>query len=896
MNKSASWFVIPSVCLALLSSCSTVEEPKVVPQPVTIKVTRPSAILGLSVNGPADDFAPSTHAQSGDSVVTFTTNEGGKEQVFSVPVGAQWTDAREVRAPRATDGLPPSLVRNTGTVARGDRSDASSVVFAVSAAVQRQLATFLQTAGTIHGGSDLFEQRANGRIRSVDEINSQSWDAHPAIGRKDSIELLVFSSDRSTTLGFSAPYSNATYSDGSGRARKGNADLWYSFRRIGDSAWSEPTNLATAGDSINLLSNEYSPFLYCVHATPHLIFASDRKGSMDIYDAELKIDWANRIIDAPRVKEIETDSGPLNTSSDEMFPFIPYPHVRAVQRELYFSSNHFAKLQPDSARIGGFGGLDVYAVRATLMCGDNTTSTPPPPPPQKRGSITYVVDVFDATTKARVPQPMLRVELLGSTPVTLLDTTAQSYSVTFDSVLLGGQSRIAIRSQGGSSFTDKPCSNPDPIIVHYNVASLTRRVARTSPRKVPYDTTVYEQPPAIKVSRGLRLRDTISVGTALPVGRQYQVEGMTSNQRIIIGRDTVVKVDSIPPVLARKKRLTREVVDTTWAYDTTYVRANPVMGLSMLSRDGYCSISVPQNDTIVRDTVWVYPVRELAPLCVQIFESADSARNVPYFQTAFWEVNTKAGYERHLERLKNGDLRRAKWVELNYNNQYWGKRPGDSTSNRLDRRREEYAEKAKLIERNLDSLSDRTLSLLRSFWEYDGAKPEAKFIVSMLAFSDYRPINLGEFVSDTSIAYVATSYDSVSRRIMPGSRVLIEPGADLRGKDNDTLSKLRAYFGYRAVYERLERDSLFRVLHQKGLVLLPDATMDPAEYDKRIKSARVVLLAEGRRVDATAIPRNRGYGKGDDDFYKLDWIRRVDVQVRRVRLNGEAWVDPECCR
>jgi hypothetical protein len=407
---------------------------------------------------------------------------------------------------------------------------------------------------------------------------------------------------------------------------------------------------------------------------------------------------------------------------------------------------------------------------------------------------------------------------------------------------------------------------------------------------------VYEQPPAIKVSRGLRLRDTISVGTALPVGRQYQVEGMISNQRIIIGRDTVVKVDSIPPVLARKKRLTREVVDTTWAYDTTYVRANPVMGLSMLSRDGFCSISVPQNDTIVRDTVWVYPVRELAPLCVQIFESADSARNVPYFQTTFWEVNTRDGYKRHLERLKGGDLKIAQWVELNRNYKHWRDDDPEVTNARVARRRKEYEEKAELIERNLDTLSSRTLSLLRSFWEYDGPKPEAKFIVSMLAYSDFRKIDVGQFISDTSIAYVATSYDSVSRRIMPGARVLIRPDADLRGTDNETLSKLRAYFGYRAVYERLERDSLFRDLQRKGLVLLPDATMDPAEYDKRIKSARVVLLAEGRRVDSSDKPRKQVYGNGDDDLYKLDWKRRVDVQVRRVRLNGEAWVEPECCR
>jgi hypothetical protein len=365
---------------------------------------------------------------------------------------------------------------------------------------------------------------------------------------------------------------------------------------------------------------------------------------------------------------------------------------------------------------------------------------------------------------------------------------------------------------------------------------------------------------------------------------------------VIVGRDTVVVVDSLPPLIARKKRFTRDVIDTTWSYDTTYVRANPTMGLSTLSRDGYCMIPVPQQDTVVHDTVWVYPVRELAPLCVQIFESSDSARNVPYFQTAFWEVNTRAGYRRHMERLRNGDLRPASWVELNYANQYWGKRPGDTSTDRLERRRNDYAEKAGLIDRNLDSLSTRTLDLLRSFWQYDGSKPEAKFVISMLAYSDYRPIRRGRYVSDTAVAYVSTSYDSVAKRIMPGTAVTIKPGSSITGTDNDTLSKLRAYFGYRSVLEYLERDSLFQDLQRKGLVLLPDATIDPAEYKARIQSARVIVLAEGRYVDTTEIPRNRGYGKGNDDYYKLDWIRRVDVHVRRVRLNGDAWVEPECCR
>jgi hypothetical protein len=705
----------------------------------------------------------------------------------------------------------------------------------------------------------------------------------------------VFSSDRFAEVGYSAPYGNATYKTDGGEQRTGNADLWYSFRRIGDSTWSAPRNLASIGDSINTSSNEYSPFIYCAHTSPHLLFSSDRRGTFDIYDARLIIDWNAQTITLVQTQPVLQDSAVVRATSNDLFPFVPYPHYATTHRDLYFSSDYFEQFQPDSARAAGYGGLDIYALRASLDCQpvQQEVDTFQPPQQRRRGSITYNLTVLDNATKQPVQAPYLSLEI-GSR--IKMDTASATITMVLDSASLDTLTEVSFRAAGGSTYLNQPCQGAEPVLTEYIAPTVSRTFVRERSRAVDYDSVVVVQPPSVRVERMVEKLDTLPAGTTLPADKSYRFAGVTSTQQLIIGSMHAVTEDSVPPAISETKRFQRTFYDTTWAYDTAYVQSRLMAAPSQLTRFAVHVVPVPDSDIVINDTVWLQPVMEVAPLCMEMFESSDSVRNIPYFQTAFWEVNTRNGYERHMARLRQGDLRSASWVELNWKNKYWASRSPGDISPRLQRRREEYREMAGLIDEGLDSMTTRSLRLLHSFMEYDGDKPEAKFVMSMLAYSDYRPITLGRFISDTAVTYMATSYDSVAKRIQPATAVHIRANASLVGKDNDTLSKLRAYYGYRAVYQRLRQDSLFAGLEQAGLVLLPDEIADPNTYYERLKKARVIVLAEGRYVDTSEMPKRSTYGSRVDDYYSLDWVRRVDIQVRRVRLRGDTWIDPECCR
>ncbi len=891
-NRHRSLLVWGLVLALGICSCATTEQKKEAPSGKNI--ARPSGILGRSVNSRGDDFAPSNVVAAGNSSMVFTSNIDGREVMKSIAIGREYTDDTLAARIDTIQGLPPQLVRHTGTAARAYAADKSSTVFAVSAAIHTNTASFLRVAGSIHGGSDLFEERSDGSIRSIDEVNSPAWEAHPAVARLGNMELMVFSSDRyATNVGFSAPFQGAKHVGKMGDTIVGNADLWLTFRRVGDSSWSAPRNLAGFGPAynINTDSNEYSPFLYCTEFTPHLLFASNRTGSYDLYDATLEIDWNGRNVRVTSVTPMPYGAGQVNTVHSELFPFVAYPHVQARQRDLIFSSDRFSRERPDSARAAGYGGLDLYSVKVGLQCGEN-------PPQVSKGSIRYRLVLLDRTTNDTTVRNGRIISFINGRQV--MDSVAHTldYFISADSLQIG--QKVRIRSLGTSSYSAHACKEQQPILTHYASRSISRRLLRTVSRPETYLVDITTQARTVKTNHVVERRDTLAHGQSKPplryLKKSYRLEA-TADRRIVIITDSTIVVDSTPPptnVVAQRKRT---VTDSVFAFDTVYYESATRPALSSLTRAGDLTIATPSADTVVIDTIYLEPQYELAPPCVEVFQSSDSIRNVPYFQTAFWEVNTSAGYARHMVRLRGGDLRQAQWIELNYKNSYWGGDDPENISQKLRDRREEYRRKAELIDRNIDSLADRTMMMLRKYWQSDSANSDAKFVISMLAFSDFRPVKLGHYIADTAITYIATSYNDEISQINPSTRVIIRRNASLVGESNDTLSKLRAYFGYQSVYERFAKDSLLNYLRQRGLVLLPTDVADPKEYDRRIKSARVVILAEGRYVDTSVIPKNKEYGNDPDNDYRLlDWVRRVDVQVRRINYRGDSWEKPECCR
>ena len=856
---------------------------------------RPVGAFGRAVNTKGDEFAAGYESTRQDSFLMFTSNVSGRETVYRVPLPRVATDdsVRTMGAPYHE--MPSALARNTGTVA----SNNHTTVFAISAAVQKDLARILKTSGAVVGGSDIFERRQGGETRNIEELNSSAWDAQPAISVLKNAEVMIFSSDRMSTDGFSAPYEGAEYQLKDGRVIRGNADLWYSFRTLGSERWSEPRNFRPIQtlDSVNTPANEYSPFLYCIDGTPHLLFASNRSGNYDIYDASIEIDAARQRMSVRSVKRLPDGRDAVNTEAREMFPFVPFPHNTAASQLLVFSSDRFSTRDSMAALREGAGGLDLYRMTTQMMC--EVPDTTPKPPVITRGSIRYILTVIDGSTgQPTVRESFMNTMITGKNAKISLQASDRDIDFVIpptDSIIDGDL--VTFESIGGSTYNKRPCTEREPIITSYARRMISDRIRKVSPRQriVTYDTTM--QDAAIPVRRVVRLYDTLKLGQEyVPSSKRREFVEATSEGRLRIGRDTTVTVDSLPPQRTIVRQRTEFYNDTTFHYDTTYIPASDIRVPSVLTSSRSLVVRRPQRDTVIHDTVIVYPVMEAGAPCQQIFATSDSVRNVPYFQTGFWEVNNSTGYERHLDRLRKGDLEDASWIELNWRNKYWGSRAPGEVSERLIRRRTEYRKKAQIIDDNIDNLVERTSQMLKRFWRDHADDPNAKVIVSMMAYSDVRPIMAGRFISDTSVRYIAASYDSVGQSFGTPIAVGIRPSASLVGVDNDTLSKLRAYFGYTAVHERLAKDSLFSALRDKGLVVLPTDATTPEEYLQRVRSARIIVLAEGRKVDMTVNPRVRGYVGDDDDYYNLDAVRRVDVHVRRIDLRSASWVLPECCR
>ncbi|GMV53792.1 MAG: hypothetical protein D8M52_08830 [Chlorobi bacterium] len=875
--------------------------------------SRPAGLLGRSVNTPQDDFAPGTTTTHGNSTLTFTSKVDGRE-VLKV-VGMEYLPSDDTTAAKIDTvwALPPYLVRNTGTASGVDATKRGSTVFAVSAAPGKRLSAVLNTAGSIHGGSDLFEISSAGVVRSLDAVNSEAWDAHPAIARHGNMEILIFSSDRySGNTGYSAPYQGVTHTTPGGRAIVGNADLWVSFRSVTDSVWSKPVNLSGFGPAktINSDSNEYSPFIFCADYTPHLLFASNRGGSYDIYDAELKIDWVAKNVTVKSVTRLSNTPSEINTDFAELFPFVPYPHKTSQTQDLFFSSDRFSATKPEAAKAQGFGGLDIYRLKVNLLCEEppvQIVKEEPPkiekppvqePPKPLPGNITYTVTLINREKKDMSVQQGAISLKVDNRMIADSVCSKRTYKIPSSSLRIGQE--VSISAFGKSSFFAQPCKETLPIITGYTGEFVTATPLPDTKRREQYMKDTVIQNPPIKVRRIVPHRDTLAVyQTTLPAkykNKSYQIE-ITDQRRLVIVTDSLTFVDSLPPPTHTKVKRWRDVIVKNASYDTTIVSASEQRIPSAGSAKKPITIVVSEKDVVINDTIFMDPVYDIAPLCVEVFQGPDSTENVPYFQTAFWEVNTTAGYHRHMNRLRRGDLKGSPWIELHYRNSYWGGSDPTAVSPRLERRREEYRVKAKLIDRNIDSLCTRAGITLRKFWNADSVNPNAKLLISMQAFSDYRPIRTGSFISDSAVSYISTTYNESTNQIEPARLVQIKPGASLVGEDNDTLSKLRAYYGYQEVYKVLEQDSLFKELRRKGLVLTPTDVTDGRKFDARIAQARVIVLAEGKYVDESVIPKYKAYGvDADNDYRRLDWVRRVDVQVRMANLRGTKWERPDCCR
>jgi hypothetical protein len=264
----------------------------------------------------------------------------------------------------------------------------------------------------------------------------------------------------------------------------------------------------------------------------------------------------------------------------------------------------------------------------------------------------------------------------------------------------------------------------------------------------------------------------------------------------------------------------------------------------------------------------------------------------------------------------------ARWIELHPYNFYWGDRP-DYRSNLAARmkgrkaRIEQYIDYAKKVDENLQMLTDTVKNRYIDFLElHKDAKP--KLLIEIFAVSDQREVLRGWYIGDT-IKYRGSSYlgnneftyepvkiippkvDEATKTLVEIKPCSIELNAEgnngcvlginnSKTEMNTNLSRLRAWFGYKEVFNRLIESENFRKYLDAGLVALPD-------NDVPYSDANIIILTQGRRIDIidpkSPFPdANNPNGQG---FYDFDQIRRVEIRIRLLIDKQEVKVKDYCC-
>lgn len=742
------------------------------------------------------------------------------------------------------------------------------------------------------GGTDIFEfYYESGRLilRNLDHpLNSIFWDSHPAAAMDDNCNVvLIWASDRNDAGGFSSPFKSIVDLSRQSELNeyRGNTDLFFSFRINGK--WSKVKNLT----GINSENNEETPFIYCMCNNPTLLFASNRNGNYDIYYSKLSIDFDNQSI-AVVNQPIPVPGEDINSASKEFFPVVASPLSESgLGNMLYLSSNRNmnpTKIDKKTV-LQNFGGFDIYGFELpdALKC-----ETP---------KINYVLRLIDSTNaNAEVLSPYF--------------AKAEN-----DGRYVEGSSKMILKPgvkyafKAGSLYDKIECfEGLSKTISHYGV----RKITQIEPLVIRKDSTIeYTEINYRVVSKKTdTVRSTITIHKdellQLPQKKGRKIENitvqgdmMTVNFIELTEHETTEMVEE-----TKSRKFTVENIIPRW--DTAYTKTTrDYLPLSeKTKRDGGIFFDKIKEDITVIDTVYVWPQYYVYPPCEWKYEKdeIEYSKNVPYFQTCFWEVNTGENFNRHINLIRSARYADASFIELHSRNQYFGYRREDLNESQKqfrklknDNRTAKYRQYATAVDRNLAQMANEIgndiLPFFRQYDEHAGGT-QNKLVITINAYSDIRPIERGFYLGEQTVNYVSAAYDSINNKIINVNPISIAPMASLEDPLNDYLSKLRAYFGYQEIFKRLKMNDNFKYYFDNGWVLMPDALGSKAEFDKAFDKAKIIFLVEGRKVDSQVQAAKMGYIGEKGDYTTYDPVRRVDVIVKRLEWVGGQLKRPDCCQ
>ncbi|MBE2188756.1 MAG: hypothetical protein IAE98_04740 [Candidatus Kapabacteria bacterium] len=753
------------------------------------------------------------------------------------------------------------------------------------------------------GGADLFEFYKNREgkfeFKILDSpINSIFWDSHPTaitdtMPDGSCVTLLLWSSDRN------APFAERISLSGK-KFPGGNADLFYAFR-FADGTWTEVKTLA---QNINTESNEGTPFIYCSCCKPYLLFSSDRlkskAGDFDIFYTKLAIDYKKfeiKVLDdaqllGEKANESRSDINTINSFSDDRFPLVPLPHGLSSPDLIYFSSNRYDSKLDKQMKIGGTiianaGSYDIYRLPLPEFM-----NCPAPEPPTVKMNVALI---NLANPDEPVRMPVISLFDNNGNEIESRDLSQAEFEIK------GGKQYFI---KGGSHFNLLDCdSEPVKVLSGYLIPSDTivvigREIA-TEKRIVSALTSgLADFEKLHKIQYDTSYSELIVFGRKLKV--QHAQTVLITNPRLA---GAMMEYDQEITIVSSYDKLRRQTPKT--ASQASNARLSGAGANSEVSKNGGWNISPRTGDNLVfYDTVYVLPEYFVKPPCYCEFTEFMTGyeQNVPYYQTGFWEVNTLSNFRRDMNKLGRREFSEAKWVELHRNNQYFTNSP-----ERRQSRIYEYEKFAKIVDKNLDMMADIiNRRIIPAFSIIDSISGNEKLIISLDAWSDKRPVRRGWYIGDEVEYYEGVLHESVSHYDVTFKKVSIQSG-DLLNLNNDTLSKLRAYYGYHELITRLldtkKFGSAFYDYFEQGKVLLPDnralgsnvSNVGAFDPQSRIENAKIIFLIKGNYFDPTEFKIPKYIRNVDSSLYMLDTIRRIDLRINNLYYLAGKLVESPCC-
>ncbi|MBN1769454.1 MAG: PD40 domain-containing protein [Prolixibacteraceae bacterium] len=668
---------------------------------------------------------------------------------------------------------------------------------------------------------------------------SQTWESHPALSPDG--KHLFFVSNRKVTADGAMVTENQSGDD---------LNIFYSYNK--DGSWQSPVLVK----EIYGLSNEITPHVSI--NGDRLYFSSDKSGDYEIFQAELELkESGGFLIREESLKLFDEmlmdncsenfDRFALNGAYNQKYPFYYYnpQNAKTPQAFLWSSDN------PE-----GYGSFDIYGCGIPFNVELN------------------VVLIDKSATNADNAIEMPCIEIAG----------ALSEEVTDDEASFNLYSGLKYQLSGGSY------ASPD-----YGTYYCDRDQKYVF---TGYSRVVNEADPFDKVTHNQRISgsEVPSVLTDqygyLPVFNVYS--DTTINDTVFICKHWTPK----PPC--------PEVLDIPQKYE-----AIPYF------QTGYWDVNTTAN--LKRDLEKLHEGYEITG-------SNDLYNPVGHI------VSKRSGYKAYdwetpLSPIRLDDnhtysIADARWIELHPFNYYWGDRSGFEAriSERMQGRKKriaQYVDYAQKVDENLKMLTDTIKEKYINFLDlHKDRKP--KLLIEIFAVSDQREVIRGWYIGDT-VEYRSSAYlpngdfsiepvkiippkvDEDSKQLSKIVNCSIELNSDgnngstlgisdSKTEINTNLSRLRAWFGYKELYNRLADADNFKHYMANGKVALPDNQVD-------YEDAEIIILTRGRRIDVInpQDPYPDANNPNSTGYYDYDKIRRVEVRIRLIFDKDEEGVKDFCC-